>query len=197
MQRLTTLQLLSWQAFSFSTTTGWLTILSNLVNAVFGAVGIMWLVRLALSCHSLHHPATPAVHHCLNACALTADRWPCPPDARMRGQPCPELCWSRTHTHTKKHICAPACPPMPGLHECTGVRLHACMRACMQVERAKKCLDFASTCYFVHFLTVWITQGFPASFTWCGAARGCAAPPITPPTSRHATPCRAVPCHTP
>lgn len=34
------------------------------------------------------------------------------------------------------------------------------------VERAKKCLDFASTCYFVHLIVVWSSNGFPASFSW-------------------------------
>lgn len=72
VQRLTTLQLLSWQAFSFSTATGWLTILSNLINAVCGAVGIMWLVRVGcqLSRPALHLGAHRAASCCCAAVHL-------------------------------------------------------------------------------------------------------------------------------
>lgn len=34
------------------------------------------------------------------------------------------------------------------------------------VERAKKCLDFASTCYFFHFVFCCAYTGFPASLEW-------------------------------
>lgn len=37
---------------------------------------------------------------------------------------------------------------------------------CMQVERAKKCLDFASTTYIVHLIAVCAFAGFPASLEW-------------------------------
>ncbi|EFJ44897.1 hypothetical protein VOLCADRAFT_121272, partial [Volvox carteri f. nagariensis] len=34
------------------------------------------------------------------------------------------------------------------------------------VERAKKCLDFASTCFMFHFFFCWHYEGFPARFEW-------------------------------
>lgn len=34
------------------------------------------------------------------------------------------------------------------------------------VERAKKCLDFASTCYIFHFCFSWRYDGFPTRFEW-------------------------------
>lgn len=36
----------------------------------------------------------------------------------------------------------------------------------MQVERAKKCLDFSATVYILHILTAWICVGFPRAVTW-------------------------------
>ena len=36
------------------------------------------------------------------------------------------------------------------------------------VERANKCLDFASTVYFVHFVAVWMYDGFPGMVYWWG-----------------------------
>jgi hypothetical protein len=36
----------------------------------------------------------------------------------------------------------------------------------LQVERAKKCLDFGSTCYFWHLLFVCWYSGWPQSFSW-------------------------------
>jgi protein SYS1 len=34
------------------------------------------------------------------------------------------------------------------------------------VERAKKCLDFSFTLFFLHFLFCWVYGGFPGSFVW-------------------------------
>lgn len=34
------------------------------------------------------------------------------------------------------------------------------------VQRAKKCLDFAATCYTVHFVLCTALRGWPASFEW-------------------------------
>ncbi|KXZ56181.1 hypothetical protein GPECTOR_1g156 [Gonium pectorale] len=34
------------------------------------------------------------------------------------------------------------------------------------VERAKKCLDFASTCFLFHFLFCWRHDGFPTRLEW-------------------------------
>uniref|UniRef100_A0A7S0V3X6 Protein SYS1 homolog n=1 Tax=Polytomella parva TaxID=51329 RepID=A0A7S0V3X6_9CHLO len=34
------------------------------------------------------------------------------------------------------------------------------------VERAKKCLDFGMTCYFIHFICCWHYRGFPKSAAW-------------------------------
>ncbi|GIL67881.1 hypothetical protein Vafri_21145 [Volvox africanus] len=34
------------------------------------------------------------------------------------------------------------------------------------VERAKKCLDFASTCFMFHFFFCWHYEGFPTRFEW-------------------------------
>ena len=36
------------------------------------------------------------------------------------------------------------------------------------VERAKKCLDFAFTLYFIHFLASWKIAGFPLDWRWWG-----------------------------
>lgn len=36
----------------------------------------------------------------------------------------------------------------------------------VQVERAKKCLDFAATCYLLHLAFVSIVGGFPTTVTW-------------------------------
>ena len=37
----------------------------------------------------------------------------------------------------------------------------------MQVERAKKCLDFAATIYFIHLVAVTCISGFPHTSSWC------------------------------
>ncbi len=37
---------------------------------------------------------------------------------------------------------------------------------CTQVERAKKCLDFAATAYIIHFIIVLVFSGFPSNFEW-------------------------------
>jgi Integral membrane protein S linking to the trans Golgi network len=37
----------------------------------------------------------------------------------------------------------------------------------MQVERAKKCLDFAATLYIVHSIICVCVSGFSRSFAWC------------------------------
>lgn len=34
------------------------------------------------------------------------------------------------------------------------------------VERARKCLDFASTIYILHFLITWLFFGFPSNWEW-------------------------------
>ena len=36
----------------------------------------------------------------------------------------------------------------------------------LQVKRAKKCLDFAITCYFVHLVAVAAQSGFPTQGAW-------------------------------
>ncbi|GAX77520.1 hypothetical protein CEUSTIGMA_g4964.t1 [Chlamydomonas eustigma] len=36
------------------------------------------------------------------------------------------------------------------------------------VERAKKCLDFGSTTYLIHFTCCWAYSGFPANLIWWG-----------------------------
>ena len=36
------------------------------------------------------------------------------------------------------------------------------------VERANKCLDFASTVYCLHVVGVWMYEGFPVLVTWWG-----------------------------
>ena len=36
----------------------------------------------------------------------------------------------------------------------------------LQVERAKKCLDFAATCYVLHLAIVSMVGGFPRTPTW-------------------------------
>lgn len=36
----------------------------------------------------------------------------------------------------------------------------------LQVERAKKCLDFGSTCYIWHTIFVCWYSGWPQSFAW-------------------------------
>ena len=36
----------------------------------------------------------------------------------------------------------------------------------LQVERAKKCLDFAATLYLIHLAVVSIVGGFPTSISW-------------------------------
>lgn len=41
----------------------------------------------------------------------------------------------------------------------------------VQVERAKKCLDFASTCFIIHLGAVCWYSGFPASLEWCVQVR--------------------------
>lgn len=37
----------------------------------------------------------------------------------------------------------------------------------VQVERAKKCLDFSATVYILHFAAAWICVGFPKAAVWC------------------------------
>ena len=36
----------------------------------------------------------------------------------------------------------------------------------LQVERAKKCLDFAATIYILHVGMVWLVSGLPARLAW-------------------------------
>lgn len=36
----------------------------------------------------------------------------------------------------------------------------------LQVERAKKCLDFAATLYCIHLLAVSLVSGFPWNMSW-------------------------------
>ena len=36
----------------------------------------------------------------------------------------------------------------------------------MQVERAKKCLDFSFTAYFIHFVACTLYAGFPKQWQW-------------------------------
>ena len=36
----------------------------------------------------------------------------------------------------------------------------------LQVERAKKCLDFAFTAYFIHFAACTVYAGFPKQWQW-------------------------------
>ena len=43
--------------------------------------------------------------------------------------------------------------------------------SCTQVERAKKCLDFAATIYIIHATICWSYSGFPLQLTWCGKRR--------------------------
>lgn len=39
------------------------------------------------------------------------------------------------------------------------------------MERAKKCLDFSTTLYFIHLLVVAAYSGFPTHVAWCALAR--------------------------
>ena len=39
-----------------------------------------------------------------------------------------------------------------------------------QVERAKKCLDFASTFYLINLVVVCLFSGFPSTLAWCAVA---------------------------
>lgn len=41
------------------------------------------------------------------------------------------------------------------------------------VERANKCLDFASTVYCVHVVGVWVYEGFPTLVMWWGVQVSC------------------------
>ena len=41
------------------------------------------------------------------------------------------------------------------------------------VERANKCLDFASTVYCLHVVAVWGYEGFPVLVTWWGVQFAC------------------------
>ncbi|KAJ9527330.1 hypothetical protein QJQ45_025593 [Haematococcus lacustris] len=48
-----------------------------------------------------------------------------------------------------------------------GIRVvHAGKPLRQHVERAKKCLDFASTAYFLHLVACWGYEGFPLSLAW-------------------------------
>lgn len=37
---------------------------------------------------------------------------------------------------------------------------------CVVIGRAKKCLDFTATVYFVHFMNCTVFGGIPSGFTW-------------------------------
>ena len=41
----------------------------------------------------------------------------------------------------------------------------------VKVERAKKCLDFASTTFIVHMISCCLFSGFPASLEWCACVK--------------------------
>jgi hypothetical protein len=51
----------------------------------------------------------------------------------------------------------------------------------VQVERAKKCLDFAATLYLIHLAVVSIVGGFPTSVAWCAAGKCTKAPGLLQP----------------
>ena len=57
---------------------------------------------------------------------------------------------------------APICPAAPAL--AWPVALSAA--ACLQVQRAKKCLDFAGTILVIHLAVVTCFNGFPKSLAW-------------------------------
>jgi Integral membrane protein S linking to the trans Golgi network len=70
---------------------------------------------------------------------------------------CISCCWRvalLTAAHDAARLPAPVItPPVP----------------IVQVERAKKCLDFAVTLYFVHSVICISVSGFSRSFAWCAA----------------------------
>ncbi len=88
--------------------------------------------------------------------------------------------WCRHWKHGREGVRSGPCvsvadvQPNPyGPHTCTPAPW-------VQVERAKKCLDFASTCYIFHFCFSWRYDGFPTRFEWwvgcwasCGGLLGC------------------------
>lgn len=44
--------------------------------------------------------------------------------------------------------------------------LSRALALCIIIERAKKCLDFAFTFHFVHFVGCWCHSGFPSCWEW-------------------------------
>ena len=66
------------------------------------------------------------------------------------------------------------CGPRPRLPAPAHTRTSSAPLLC-QVERAKKCLDFAATIYIVHFGVVSLLSGMPRTLSWCAGRAGCAA----------------------
>lgn len=47
-----------------------------------------------------------------------------------------------------------------------GMMTHVDIGHAMQVERAKKCLDFSFTAYFIHFVACTLYAGVPKQWQW-------------------------------
>lgn len=58
----------------------------------------------------------------------------------------------RLGLHASSAWALPALPPSPP--------------SCLQVQRAKKCLDFAGTILLIHLAAVWCFSGFPRHAAW-------------------------------
>lgn len=136
-----------YQTLHLRTRVGQLNVLAHLVNSFVASAVLMWIVSQAAWLPGVCIVPAPSAARCSRA------QW------HMRHHDC-----MADITASTACIClvVSSCHPAPLCHF-LWVRLPILL---LQVERAKKCLDFASTCYIWHFIFSWAAFGLPKSLVW-------------------------------
>lgn len=156
MRHLTIGFMLDWRTLNIDSRLGWMTLLSHLLNAPIAAVMIMWIVSIHVPlpssrCRVAEHTRTEP---CFASSVLS-----CICYAHM-----PMLMISTMGLHTA--CVQPAAATRFSLAGSACRLLLMLAGPLLQVERAKKCLDFASTVYILHLAACWSFSGFPSSMSW-------------------------------
>lgn len=143
-----------WRWVSFASFRGWMVSVATFANALLAA----FYLRLIVSAPGLFE--FPSAPECGSSATWLASALPAAPlrtllprlPAQRAGSPCWPFCPS--------YIWLPAlpCPDLPF--------------TCVQVQRAKKCLDFAGTLMLLHLIAVTCFSGFPKRLPWCGMREG-------------------------
>lgn len=167
LRHITVAYLFDYELIHFHTKLGWMTLAAHLLNGLCGAVYMMWIVSNHVCC---------AVGDVLSWMGPKHNR------AGMEGN----TSWYSLHTHqylTSKLVffrhavrcqdlathkqCMPRAPQQAYLLACMVVmQVTSHYGFCLQVERAKKVLDFASTCYVFHLIICCSYGGWPKNLAW-------------------------------